>query len=68
VASYCKLPTGPTVKAAEAGEQPGKAKVGQSCGGLQFLSLTMLLIGVPVAIGLAHAAKALRAPPGSGYT
>jgi hypothetical protein len=32
VASYRKLPTGPTVKAAEAGEQPGKAKEGQSRG------------------------------------
>ena len=36
--------------------------------GLRFLSLMMLLIGVPVAIALAHAAKGLRAPPGSGYT
>jgi MFS family permease len=36
--------------------------------GLRFLSLMMLLIGMPVAIALAHAAKGLRAPPGSGYT
>jgi hypothetical protein len=28
----------------------------------------MLLIGMPVAIALAHAAKGLRAPPGSGYS
>jgi MFS family permease len=36
--------------------------------GLRFLSLMMLMIGVPVAIALGHAAKGLRAPPGSGYT
>jgi hypothetical protein len=36
--------------------------------GLRFLSLMMLGIGLPVAISLAHAAKRLRAPPGSGYT
>jgi hypothetical protein len=27
----------------------------------------MLIIGLPVALSLAHAAKGLRAPPGSGY-
>jgi MFS family permease len=36
--------------------------------GLRFLSLMMLAIGLPVALLLAHAAKGLRAPPGSGYT
>jgi hypothetical protein len=36
--------------------------------GLRFLSLMMLLIGLIVAVSLAHAAKGLRAPPGSGYT
>ena len=36
--------------------------------GLRFLSLMMLGIGLPVAILLAHAARGLRAPPGSGYT
>jgi len=36
--------------------------------GLRFLSLMMLGIGLPVAIFLAHAARGLRAPPGSGYT
>jgi hypothetical protein len=35
--------------------------------GLRFLSLMMLAIGLPVAVALAHAAKGLRAPPGSGY-
>jgi len=36
--------------------------------GLRFLSLMMLIIGLAVAVALAHAAKDLRAPPGSGYT
>ena len=36
--------------------------------GLRCLSLMMLCIGLPVAILLAHAARGLRAPPGSGYT
>jgi hypothetical protein len=36
--------------------------------GLRFLSLMMLIIGGVVAISLAHAARGLRAPPGSGYT
>jgi hypothetical protein len=36
--------------------------------GLRFLSLMMLTIGLTVAILLAHAAKGLRASPGSGYT
>jgi MFS family permease len=36
--------------------------------GLRFLSLLMLLIGLTVAVSLAHAARNLRAPPGSGYT
>ena len=36
--------------------------------GLRFLSLMMLAIGLAVAVSLAHAAKGLRAPPGSGYT
>jgi MFS family permease len=36
--------------------------------GLRFLSLMMLFIGLIVAVSLAHAAKGLRAPPGSGYT
>jgi hypothetical protein len=36
--------------------------------GLRFLSLMMLVIGSVVAISLAQVAKALRAPPGSGYT
>jgi MFS transporter, DHA2 family, multidrug resistance protein len=36
--------------------------------GLRFLSLMMLGIGLPVALFLAHAARGLRAPPGSGYT
>jgi MFS family permease len=35
--------------------------------GLRFLSLMMLTIGLAVAILLAHAARGLRAPPGSGY-
>ncbi len=37
-------------------------------GGLRFLSLMMLGIGLAVAIFLAQAARGLRAPPGSGYT
>ena len=36
--------------------------------GLRFLSLMMLTIGLLVAVSLAHAARGLRAPPGSGYT
>jgi MFS family permease len=36
--------------------------------GLRFLSLMMLTLGLAVAVALAHAAKNLRAPPGSGYT
>jgi MFS family permease len=36
--------------------------------GLRFLSLMMLIIGLTVAIALAHAARGLRSPPGSGYT
>ena len=36
--------------------------------GLRFLSLMMLAIGLTVAILLGRAARALRAPPGSGYT
>jgi hypothetical protein len=35
--------------------------------GLRFLSLMMLVIGLSVGVSLARAAKALRAPPGSGY-
>ena len=36
--------------------------------GLRFLSLTMLAIGLPVALLLWHAASGLRAPAGSGYS
>jgi MFS family permease len=36
--------------------------------GLRFLSLMMLAIGLAVGVSLAHAARGLRAPPGSGYT
>ena len=36
--------------------------------GLRFLSLMMLTLGPAVALLLWHAAKALRAPPGAGYT
>jgi MFS family permease len=36
--------------------------------GLRFLSLMMLTLGLVVAISLAHAARGLRAPPGSGYS
>ena len=35
--------------------------------GLRFLSLMMLALGLPVALVLWHAARALRAPPGAGY-
>jgi MFS transporter, DHA2 family, multidrug resistance protein len=35
--------------------------------GLRFLSLMMLAIGLVVAVSLTHAARGLRAPPGSGY-
>jgi hypothetical protein len=36
--------------------------------GLRFLSLMMLALGLPVALLLWHAARALRAPPGAGYS
>src|SRR5262249_32592361 len=36
--------------------------------GLRFLSLMMLTLGLPVALLLWQAAKALRAPPGAGYS
>jgi hypothetical protein len=36
--------------------------------GLRFLSLTMLTLGLAVALPLWHATRALRAPPGAGYT
>jgi MFS family permease len=36
--------------------------------GLRFLSFMMLVLGLGVAVSLAHAARSLRAPPGSGYT
>ena len=36
--------------------------------GLRFLSLMMLTLGLAVALLLWHAAKALRAPPGAGYS
>ena len=36
--------------------------------GLRFLSLMMLALGLPVALLLWHAASALRAPPGAGYS
>ena len=35
--------------------------------GLRFFSLMMLTLGLPVALLLWHAARALRAPPGAGY-
>ncbi len=35
--------------------------------GLRFLSLMMFVLGLLVAIALAHSARGLRAPPGSGY-
>jgi DHA2 family methylenomycin A resistance protein-like MFS transporter len=35
--------------------------------GLRFLSLMMLGLGLAVALGLGHAARNLRAPPGAGY-
>src|SRR5205823_5109079 len=34
----------------------------------RFLSLLMLTLGLPVALLLWHAARALRAPPGAGYS
>jgi hypothetical protein len=37
-------------------------------GGLRFLSLMMLALGLPVALLLWRAARDLRAPPGAGYT
>jgi MFS family permease len=36
--------------------------------GLRFLSLMMLLLGVPVALLLWYAARNLHAPPGAGYS
>src|SRR6516162_5862580 len=36
--------------------------------GLRFFSVMMLVIGLTVALALAHAARGLRAPPGAGYT
>jgi MFS family permease len=36
--------------------------------GLRFLSLMMLALGLVVGVLLAHAAKGLHAPPGSGYS
>jgi hypothetical protein len=36
--------------------------------GLRWMSLTMLTLGVPVALLLWQAAKGLRAPPGAGYS
>jgi MFS family permease len=36
--------------------------------GLQFLSLTMLILGLSVTLLLWRAARGLRAPPGAGYT
>ena len=36
--------------------------------GLRFFSLMMLVLGLPVALLLWQAAKALRAPPGAGYS
>jgi hypothetical protein len=36
--------------------------------GLRWLSLMMLILGVPVALLLWQGAKGLRAPPGAGYT
>ena len=36
--------------------------------GLRVLSLTMLALGLAVALLLWQAAKGLRAPPGAGYT
>ena len=37
-------------------------------GGLRFLSLVMLLLGLTVALLLWWSARGLRAPPGAGYT
>ena len=48
----------------------GFAKVeprGRVQGGLRFLSLMMLTLGLAVALLLWHAARALRAPPGAGW-
>ena len=36
--------------------------------GLRFLSLMMLTLGLAVALVLWYAARALRAPPGAGYS
>jgi hypothetical protein len=36
--------------------------------GLRFLSLMMLILGLPVALLLWRAARDLHAPPGAGYT
>jgi hypothetical protein len=36
--------------------------------GLRFLSLMMLVLGLPVALLLWRAARGLQAPPGAGYT
>jgi hypothetical protein len=36
--------------------------------GLRFLSLMMLMLGLPIALLLWHAARGLRAVPGAGYT
>jgi hypothetical protein len=36
--------------------------------GLRFLSLMMLILGLPVALLLWRAARGLRAPPGAGYS
>jgi MFS family permease len=35
--------------------------------GLRFFSLMMLILGLPMALALWHAARGLRAPPGAGY-
>jgi hypothetical protein len=37
-------------------------------GGLRFLSLMMLALGVPITLLLWQSARGLRAPPGAGYT
>jgi len=37
-------------------------------GGLRFLSLMMLTLGLAVALLLWRASKGLRAPPGAGYS
>ena len=36
--------------------------------GLHSMSLMMLTLGLPVALLLWHTARALRAPPGAGYS